>query len=50
MSNISLSEFLACEIVIAKKKGYVITLYSSPNQNRGEFERFLLSLEKPFTF
>ena len=45
MSNKSLSEFLACEIVIEKKKGYVITLYHSPDQNYGEFEYFLLSLE-----
>ena len=29
MSNKSLSEFLACEIVIEKKKGYVITLYQN---------------------
>ena len=46
MSNISLPECLACEIVIRKKKkGYVITLYCSPSQNQGEFEHFLLSLE-----
>ena len=45
MSNKSLSEFLACEIVIEKKKGQVITLYHSPDQNYGEFEYFLLSLE-----
>ena len=45
MSNISLPECLACEVVIEKKKGYVITLYRSPSQNQGEFEHFLLSLE-----
>ena len=45
MSNISLPECLACEIVIRKKKGYVITLYRSPSQNQGEFEHFVLSLE-----
>ena len=45
MSNISLLEYLACEIVIGKKKGYVITLYRSPSQNQGEFQHFLLSLE-----
>ena len=33
MSNISLPECLACEIVIGKKEGYVITLYRSPSQN-----------------
>ena len=42
---ISLPEFIACEIVIGKKNGYVITLYRSPSQNQGEFEHFLLSLE-----
>ena len=45
MSNISLPECLACEIVIGKKKGYVITLYRSPSQNQGDFQHFLLSLE-----
>ena len=45
MSNISLPECLACEIVIGKKKGYVITLYGSPSQIQGEVEHFLLSLE-----
>ena len=45
MSNISLQECLACEIVIGKKKGYVITLYRSSSQNQGEFEHFLLSQE-----
>ena len=47
MSNISLPEYLACEIVIGKKKGYVIPLHRSPSQNLGgEFEHFLLFLEK----
>ena len=45
MSNIHLPECLACEIVIGKKKGYVVTLYRSPSQNQSEFEHFLLSLE-----
>ena len=45
MSSISLPECLACEIVIGKKRGYVITLHHSPSQNQGEFEYFLLSLE-----
>ena len=34
-SNISLPACLACEIVIGKKKGYVITLYRSPSENQG---------------
>ena len=45
MSNINLSECLACEIVIGKKKEYVITLYCSSSQNQSKFEYFLLSLE-----
>ena len=45
MTNISLPECLACEIVIGKKKGCVINLYHFPSQNQGEFEHFLLSLE-----
>ena len=45
MGNISLSECLACEIVIGKKIEYVITLYHSLSQNQGEFEHFLLSVE-----
>ena len=44
MSNISLPECLACEIVVGKKKGYVITLHRSPSQ-KSEFEHFLLSPE-----
>ena len=45
MSNRSLPECLACEVVIGKKKGYVITLYRCPSQNQSEFQHFLLSLE-----
>ena len=45
MGNISLPECLACEIVIGKRKEYVITLYRSPSQNQGKFKHFLLSLE-----
>ena len=45
INNISLPECLACEIVIGKKKGYVITLYRSSSQIQGSFEHFLLSLE-----
>ena len=33
MNNVNLPEYLVCEIVIGKKKGYVITLYCSPSQN-----------------
>ena len=45
MNNINIPECLACEVVIEKKKVYVITLYCTPSQNQGEFEHFLLSLE-----
>ena len=45
MSNNNLPECLACEIVIGKKKEYVVTLYRSPSQNQSEFEHFPLSLE-----
>ena len=37
MSNISLPVCLACEIVIGKKKEYLITMYHSPSHNQGEF-------------
>ena len=40
MSNINLPECLACEILIGKNKGYVITWYCSPSQNESEFEDF----------
>ena len=45
MSNINLPEYLACDSVIGKPKGCVITLYRSPSQNQSEFEHLLLSLE-----
>ena len=48
MSHVSLPECLTCEIIIGKKKGYVITLYCSPSQNQGEFEHFLFISRKPF--
>ena len=44
----SLSECSACEIVIEKKRGYVIFLHHSPSQNQSELEHFLLSLENQF--
>ena len=45
LRNLSLPECLTCEIVIGKKKGYLITLYRIPSQNQGECDYFLLSLE-----
>ena len=41
ISNINLLECLAYEIVIEKRKGYMITLYRSQCQNQSEFEHFL---------
>ena len=45
MSNVNLPECLPFEILIGKKKGYMITWYCSPSQNESEFENFFLSLE-----
>ena len=45
LRNLSLPECLTCEIVIGKKKGYLIILYRIPSQNQDECEHFLLSLE-----
>ena len=45
MSNHYLSEFLILEINLKKKKGYLVSLYRSPNQNLNEFELFLTNLE-----
>ena len=45
MNNINFPECLACEVVIGKKKVYVITLYCFPSQTQSEFKHFLLSLE-----
>ena len=45
MSNVNLPKCLACQIVIGKKKGYLITFYLFRSQNRSEFEHLLLCLE-----
>ena len=45
MPNHYLSEFLILEINLKKKKGYLVSLYRSPNQNLNEFELFLKNLE-----
>ena len=40
-----LSECLILEINLKRKKGYLVSLYRSPNQNLDEFELFLTNLE-----
>ena len=43
--NHRLSECLILEINLKNKKGYLVSLYPSPNQNPDEFELFLTNLE-----
>ena len=43
--NNHLSECLILEGILKNKKGYLISLYRSPNQNPDEFELFLTNLE-----
>ena len=43
--NHHLSECLILEINLKNKKGYLVSLYRSPNQNPDEFELFLTNLE-----
>ena len=43
--NHHLSESLILEVNLTNKKGYLVSLYHSPNQNPGEFEFFLTNLE-----
>ena len=45
MPNHYLSECLILEINLKRKKGYLVSLYGSPNQNLEEFELFLTNLE-----
>ena len=40
-----LNECLVLEINIQNKKGFVISLYQSPNQSKDEFDQFLLNFE-----
>ena len=42
--NHYLSEYLILEVNLKNKKGYLASLYRSPNQNPGEFELFLTNL------
>ena len=43
--NHHLSECLILKILLKNKKGYLVSLYRSPNQNLDEFQFFLTSLE-----
>ena len=46
VSPLNLYEFLVLKIDIQNKKGFVITLYRSPNQGKDEFDQFLLNFEQ----
>ena len=46
ISPLNLSECLVLEINIQNKKGFVISLYPSPNQSKDEFDQFLLNFEQ----
>ena len=41
-----LNECLVLEINIQNKKGFVISLYQSPNQSKDEFDQFFLNFEQ----
>ena len=45
VSNHDLSGCLILEVNLKNKKGYLVSLYGSPNQNPDEFELFLTNLE-----
>ena len=49
MPNHYLSECLILEINLKRKRGYLVSLYRSPNQNLDEFELFLTNLKKPLS-
>ena len=46
VSPLKLNECLVLEINIQNKKGFVISLYRSPNQSKDEFDQFLLNFEQ----
>ena len=46
VSPLNLNESLVLEINIQNKKGFVISLYPSPNQSKDEFDQFLLNFEQ----
>ena len=46
LSNSYLKECLILEVSINNKRGYVVSLYRSPNQTPDEFDSFITNLEK----
>ena len=42
VSPLDLNEFLVLESNIQNKKGFVISLYRSPNQSKDEFDQFFI--------
>ena len=46
VSPLNLKECLVLEINIQNKKGFVISLYQSPNQSKDEFDQFFLNFEQ----
>ena len=46
VSPLNLNKCLVLEINIQNKKGFVISLYRSPNQGKDEFDKFLLNFEQ----
>ena len=46
ISPLNLNECLVLEINIQNKKGFVISLYQSPNQSKDEFDQFFLNFEQ----
>ena len=46
VSLLNLNGYLVLEINIQNKKGYVISLYRSPSQSKGEFDKSLLIFEQ----
>ena len=46
VSPLNLNECLVLEINILDKKGFVISLYRSPNQSKDKFYQFLLNFEQ----
>ena len=46
VSPLNLNKCLVLEINIQNKKGFVISLYRSPNQGKDEFDQFLLNFEQ----
>ena len=46
ISPLNVNECLVLEINIQNKKGFVISLYWSPNQSKDEFDQFLLNFEQ----